>query len=47
MSTQLKVGDVAPNFKLEATTGGQVSVVDYKHKKNVLVVFYPLDFTGG
>jgi peroxiredoxin len=44
----LKVGDTAPDFELPAVTGEQkhtVKLSDYKGKKNVLVAFYPLDWT--
>jgi peroxiredoxin len=43
----LNVGDVAPDFKLPATTGdksGDVQLSSYRGK-NVVLVFYPLDFT--
>jgi peroxiredoxin len=41
----LKVGDQAPDFELESTTGQTVKLSDFKGKKNVLLCFYPLDFT--
>jgi peroxiredoxin Q/BCP len=43
----LKVGDPAPDFKLPATTGetqGDFQLSSYRGK-NVVLVFYPLDFT--
>jgi peroxiredoxin len=43
--TQLKVGDTAPEFTLPATVGEKVSLSDYRGKKNVLLMFYPLDFS--
>jgi peroxiredoxin len=43
--TQLKVGDTAPDFTLPATVGEKVSLSDYHGKKNVLLMFYPLDFS--
>ena len=43
--TSLKVGDVAPDFTLPAQDGKKISLSDYKGKKNVLLVFYPQDFT--
>ena len=43
----LKVGDVAPDFKLPCTIGDKQSEFHLaKHRgKNVVIVFYPLDFT--
>ncbi len=44
----LKVGDTAPDFEVPAVTGEQKSKVklsDYKGKKNVVIAFYPLDWT--
>jgi hypothetical protein len=47
---KLKVGDVAPDFKLQYFTGSDlkdVSLSDYRGKKNVVVAFYIFAFTGG
>lgn len=41
----LKVGDPAPDFTLPAHGGRQVSLSDFKGKKNVFIAFYPLDWT--
>ncbi len=46
-TTNLKVGDVAPDFVLTDTTGKEVKLSDYKGKKNVVLAFYVLAFTGG
>lgn len=43
----LKVGDVAPNFTLTGTTGGKVTLADFKGKNPVVVAFFPAAFTGG
>ncbi|MBH0158753.1 redoxin domain-containing protein [Fictibacillus sp. 5RED26] len=43
----LQKGDVAPDFTLPSTLKKDISLSDYKGKKNVLVAFYPLDFTPG
>ena len=43
--TSLKIGDIAPNFTLPAQDGKKISLSDYKGKKNVLLAFYPQDFT--
>ena len=45
--TNLKVGDAAPDFTLPSTTGEKVTLSDFKGKKNVVLVFYVLAFTGG
>jgi mycoredoxin-dependent peroxiredoxin len=39
------VGQSAPSFKLKASTDAEVSLGDFKGKKNVVLVFYPLDFS--
>jgi thioredoxin-dependent peroxiredoxin len=41
-----KVGDLAPNFKLPATIGKEVSLRDFKGK-DVVLYFYPKDDTPG
>lgn len=41
----LSPGDTAPDFTLPATVGDKVSLADYRGKKNVLLMFYPLDFS--
>lgn len=41
----LKAGDLAPDFTLPATVGDKVTLSDYRGKKNVLLMFYPLDFS--
>jgi peroxiredoxin len=43
----LKTGDKAPDFTLPSTLQKDISLSDFKGKKNVLVAFYPLDFTPG
>jgi peroxiredoxin len=45
--TQLKVGDPAPDFALTDTEGQTVRLSDYRGKKNVVLAFYVLAFTGG
>ena len=42
----LAVGTVAPDFTLKDQNNQEVTLSDYRGKKNVLVVFYPLAFTG-
>ena len=41
----LKIGDKAPEFTLRATDKSEVSLSDYEGK-NLLVLFFPLAFTG-
>ena len=44
----LKVGEVAPDFDLQAVTGKQrhkVKLSDFKGQKNVVLAFYPLDWS--
>ena len=46
----LKVGDTAPDFKLQYFDGSDlknVSLSDYHGKKNVVLAFYIFAFTGG
>ncbi len=45
--TQLKVGEPAPDFTLRDTEGKEVKLSDFKGKKNVVLAFYVLAFTGG
>ena len=49
-STQLQnspqVGDIAPDFAAASTSGKDVSLSSFRGKKNVLLAFFPLAFTG-
>ena len=51
--TNLKVGDPAPDFTLPSTLVGadgktvRYKLSDFKGKKNVVLAFYVLAFTGG
>jgi cytochrome oxidase Cu insertion factor (SCO1/SenC/PrrC family) len=45
--TNLKVGDVAPDFSLLSNKWEQVKLSDYRGKKNVILAFYVLAFTEG
>ena len=47
---KLKVGDVAPDFKLHYFDGSdlkEVSLSQYRSKSNVVLAFYIFAFTGG
>jgi AhpC/TSA family len=47
---KLKVGDAAPDFKLQYFDGKDlkdVSLSEYRGKKNVVLAFYIFAFTGG
>ena len=46
MTTPLKPGDPAPDFKATTTDGKPVSLKDYRGKKLVMY-FYPMDDTPG
>lgn len=40
------IGDAAPEFSLPNQFGENVALADFKGKKNVVIVFYPLSFSG-
>jgi peroxiredoxin Q/BCP len=41
------VGEKAPDFILPVSREQKVGLQDFRGKKNVVLAFYPLDFTGG
>lgn len=43
----LRVGDPAPDFTLKTIGLKEVGLRDFQGKKNVVVLFYPLDWTPG
>ena len=43
----LKVGMIAPDFTLKDEEGVERNLSDYLGQKNVVLAFYPKDFTGG
>lgn len=49
-STQLQyspqLGDLAPDFTAASTSGSDVSLSSFRGKRNVLLAFFPLAFTG-
>lgn len=42
----LIIGDPAPDFSLINQFGETVTLSEFKEKKNVVIVFYPLSFSG-
>ena len=42
----IKEGNKAPDFKLKNTEKQEIRLSDYSGKKNVLLLFFPLAFTG-
>ena len=45
VSAALDVGDQAPDFSLPATTGGKISLSQFRGKKLVLIEFYGADYS--
>lgn len=46
-ATDLKVGEAAPDFNLQATTGDFYQLSDYKDKQVVVLAWYPMANTRG
>ena len=46
-ATELKVGDMAPNFRLQATDGYTYQLDHYKGKQAVVLAWYPMANTRG
>jgi cytochrome oxidase Cu insertion factor (SCO1/SenC/PrrC family) len=44
VATAVEVGERAPGFTLQSTTGKAISLSQFKGKKNVLLQFYSMDF---
>jgi peroxiredoxin Q/BCP len=44
---ELNVGDAAPDFRLPSTEGRDISLKEFRGKKNVVLYFYPKDDTPG
>jgi peroxiredoxin len=40
------VGDLAPDFTAASTSGSEVTLSSFRGKRNVLLAFFPLAFTG-
>ena len=43
--TMIQIGEKGPTFKLEDHLGRTVDLQDLLGKGNVMLLFYPLDFT--
>lgn len=44
--TQILVNHKAPDFTLQNTNGDKISLSDFRGKKNVVLLFFPLAFTS-
>ena len=44
LAAAVEVGEPAPEFTLPSTTGGDISLSDFRGKKWVLLEFYGADF---
>lgn len=47
MTDTLRVGDLAPDFTAKTSDGSSLTLSDYRGRKNVVLYFYPKDFTPG
>ena len=45
--TEIKVGDEAPDFKLQGIGGKEYALSEFRGKTNVVLLFYVLDWTPG
>ena len=46
-TVELKVGDTAPDFSLQASDGKTYKLSDFRNKKAVVVAWFPKAFTSG
>jgi peroxiredoxin Q/BCP len=46
-TTELKVGDAAPNFTLQASNGRTYKVSDFRNKQAIVLAWFPKAFTRG
>jgi peroxiredoxin Q/BCP len=44
---KIEKGEKAPDFAAKNQKGEEVKLSTFKEKRNVLLAFYPKDFTGG
>lgn len=47
MADKLNVGDLAPDFTARTAEGTNLTLSEYRGRKNVVLYFYPKDFTPG
>lgn len=47
MGPRVKEGDTAPDFSLQAQDGRVISLHEYIGRRNIVLYFYPKDFTMG
>ena len=45
VASEIKVGDMAPDFTLKDQDQKEVSLSSFRGKKNVVLAFYPLDWS--
>lgn len=46
-TSPIEIGQPVADFTLPSSTGGNISLADYRDKKNVVIYFYPKDNTPG
>ena len=46
-ATELKVGDMAPDFTLQGSDGKTYHLADFKGKRAVVLAWFPKAFTSG
>ena len=44
LAAAVEIGQAAPDFSLTATTGGKISLSQFRGKQPVLIEFYSADF---
>ncbi len=47
MADKLKVGELAPDFTARTSAGSELTLSSYRGRANVVLYFYPKDFTPG
>ncbi len=45
MAREIEVGDIAPDFTLKDENGNEVTLSSFRGKKNVVLAFYPFDWS--
>jgi len=45
--TEVKAGDAASDFKLQGIGGKEHTLGEFRGKRNVVLLFYVLDWTSG